>query len=172
MYRTDQVTAAPLATPVDLRAARQALRREVATLEHRLARVQIVDFTRGARDRIVDDAFAPAPPSTPRLLSLEQLARLRDDLASRLHEAEAVVRERRGREQAGRERLVEMYRAPERFRYEQLTNADLGRPGCRTYAVRPRLGLIGILSDWWRLTVSSGCPLAPPRGAANRALRR
>lgn len=179
MYRTDQLTAPPLATPADLRAARRALRDQVERLERQLARVQIVDFTRGARDRIVDDALAPAPPPTPRLLSLEQLEALRDELVVRLHDAETVVRERRAREQSGRERLVEMYREPERHRFEQLTNADLGQPGCRTYAVRPRLGLIGILSGWWRLTVSSGCPLAPadhdaagPRPIVRRCGRR
>jgi hypothetical protein len=26
--------------------------------------------------------------------------------------------------------------------------------------VRPRLGLIGMLMGWWRVVISSGCPLA------------
>ena len=38
--------------------------------------------------------------------------------------------------------------------------ADVGEPGCGRWHSRPRLGLIGMLMGWWRVKVSSGCPLA------------
>jgi hypothetical protein len=38
--------------------------------------------------------------------------------------------------------------------------ADLGEPGCQSWQVRPRLGLLGMLMGWWRVKHSSGCPLA------------
>jgi hypothetical protein len=53
-----------------------------------------------------------------------------------------------------------MLLAPERHRWERITSADLGEPGCRVWQVRPRLGLIGMLMGWWRVKISSGCPLA------------
>jgi hypothetical protein len=40
-----------------------------------------------------------------------------------------------------------------------VTNADVGEPGCRDWHVRPRFGLLGMLAGWWRVVVSSGCPL-------------
>jgi hypothetical protein len=27
--------------------------------------------------------------------------------------------------------------------------------------VRPRWGVLGMLMNWWRVVISSGCPLAP-----------
>jgi hypothetical protein len=47
---------------------------------------------------------------------------------------------------------------PARHRRERVTLAELGRPGCGVYSVRPRLGLVGMLAGWWEVTLSSGCP--------------
>jgi hypothetical protein len=52
-----------------------------------------------------------------------------------------------------------MRRAPERYRWATVTSAELGEPGCTVWRVRPRLGLIGMLMGWWRVKISSGCPL-------------
>jgi hypothetical protein len=41
----------------------------------------------------------------------------------------------------------------------RVSNAELGRPGCTTYRVLPRLGPLGLLANWWRVKISSGCPL-------------
>ena len=41
---------------------------------------------------------------------------------------------------------------------ERIANRELGLPGCTTYAVLPRLGPVGLLTGWWRVKVSSGCP--------------
>jgi hypothetical protein len=53
---------------------------------------------------------------------------------------------------------------PGRYRWVRVHAADLGEPGCQSWQVRPRLGLLGMLMGWWRVKHSSGCPLAtaPP----------
>jgi hypothetical protein len=43
--------------------------------------------------------------------------------------------------------------------WERVTHEDIGEPGCRQYHARPRLGFLGLLMDWWRVRISSGCPL-------------
>jgi hypothetical protein len=52
-----------------------------------------------------------------------------------------------------------MYADPPAHRRVRLRNADLGLPGCTTYEVAPRLGIVGMLAGWWHVKVSSGCPL-------------
>jgi hypothetical protein len=51
-----------------------------------------------------------------------------------------------------------MYAQPEKHKGAKLTNADLGLPGCTTYHVRPRAGLLGMLMGWWVVKISGGCP--------------
>jgi hypothetical protein len=87
----------------------------------------------------------------PRLLTLGQLERIRDELADRVAALDDV---------RGHRLLEEMRTAPERHRWAVVTSADLGEPGCTVWQVRPRLGLIGMLMGWWRVKISSGCPLA------------
>jgi hypothetical protein len=41
----------------------------------------------------------------------------------------------------------------------RVSSEDIGEPGA-TLAVRPRWGLLGMLLSWWRVRISSGCPLA------------
>ena len=43
-------------------------------------------------------------------------------------------------------------------RFERVTRADLGEPGCGAWHVRPRMGLLGMLAGWWEVKLSSGCP--------------
>ena len=52
-----------------------------------------------------------------------------------------------------------MLAAPAEFKWVRITRDDLGEPGCGHWHSRPRLGLIGMLMGWWRVKVSSGCPL-------------
>jgi hypothetical protein len=47
---------------------------------------------------------------------------------------------------------------PAAHRGERIALRELGRPGCGVYAVKPRLGLVGMLAGWWQVTLSSGCP--------------
>jgi hypothetical protein len=56
--------------------------------------------------------------------------------------------------------------APERHRGVLITAADIGEPSCRTWRSTPRLGPIGMLMGWWRVKISSGCPLATGCAAA------
>ena len=58
-----------------------------------------------------------------------------------------------------------MLAAPAGLQVGQVTRADIGEPGCGAWHSRPRLGPIGMLMGWWRVKVSSGCPL-PGRLAA------
>jgi hypothetical protein len=47
---------------------------------------------------------------------------------------------------------------PPAHKWLRLSNADLGLPGCTTYHVRPRAGLLGMLMGWWQVKISGGCP--------------
>jgi hypothetical protein len=58
-----------------------------------------------------------------------------------------------------RARLAAMLADPPAHKGVRIANAELGLPGCTTYAVTPRLGPVGLLTGWWRVKVSSGCPL-------------
>ena len=139
-------TAVPL-VGVDERAARRDLRDQIARLERELTRTLAESFPRREPPRSGRSASAQAGP---RLLSLGQLERIRDELADRVESL---------RTNRGAERLEQMRLAPERHRWETVTSADLGEPGCRVWQVRPRLGLIGMMMGWWRVKISSGCPL-------------
>ena len=142
----------PVMTPAvqvaaDERAARRDLRDQIARLERELARSLADAFPRREPARSGRSASAQAGP---RLLTLGQLECIRDELADRIE----TLRSNRVAE-----RLEQMLLAPERHRWERVTSADLGEPGCRVWQVRPRLGLIGMLMGWWRVKISSGCPL-------------
>ena len=132
-------------------AARRALRAQVARLERELA-----DCLAGAGGEPLD--LAMRCPGGPRLLGIGELELLRDGLAARLRAARAELSRRADRHQRSRLALEEMLRDPRAHKYARVTNADLGEPGCTSYQVRPRLGLIGMLMGWWRVTLSSGCP--------------
>jgi hypothetical protein len=139
------VTPAPAV--LDERAARRDLRDQVARLERELSRSLAETFPRREPARAGRSASAQAGP---RLLTLGQLERIRDELADRV----AALRDR-----PGHALLEQMQAAPERHRWAVVTSADLGDPGCTVWQVRPRLGLVGMLMGWWRVKISSGCPL-------------
>jgi len=48
---------------------------------------------------------------------------------------------------------------PAGHKWIRVSNEDIGEPGCRHWHSRPRWGLLGMLKGWWRVRVSSGCPL-------------
>jgi hypothetical protein len=132
---------------LDERAARRDLCDQIGRLEHELTRTLADGFPRREPARHGRSASAQAGP---RLLTLGQLERIRDELADRV----ATLRAPRGPAL-----LEDMRRAPERYRWVTVTSAELGEPGCTVWRVRPRLGLIGMLMGWWRVKISSGCPL-------------
>ena len=143
------------------RAARSSLREQVARLERELS-------------AIVADGFpyiqAPGPVaatvSGPRLLSLGELERSRDQLATRVQEFRRLADRRAEHERRAHVLLERMKLEPARYQYVRLPVNDLGQGGCGVWEVRPRLGLIGMLAGWWQVKLSSGCPL--PRGSRPR----
>jgi hypothetical protein len=145
------------------RRARHDLRQQVAQLERRLAEMFASAFPRRGIEWTVGAVGGP------RVLGVAELERVRDALAVRLHEAQAEL-ERRGRIEEQNRGLVEAMAAdPQRYRWVRVSNEDVGEPGCRHWHSRPRWGIIGMLMGWWRVKLSSGCPLArglrPPRSS-------
>ena len=140
------------------RRVRAELRRQIALLERRLAEVFAAAFPRkGIEWRV-------GAVGGPRVLDVAELERVRDALAARLRDAETEL-VRRGRiEERNRALLEEMVAAPDRHRGLVITAADIGEPSCRTWSSVPRLGPVGMLMGWWRVKISSGCPLAAGAG--------
>ena len=133
-------------------AARRTLREQIARLERELSAVVIGTYPR----------LEPGPPlpalGGPRLLSLGELERVRDALAARLSALSAAAAQQQERQAVAERELEQMLADPPAHRWKRLSAADLGRPGCTTYHVRPRAGLLGMLMDWWVVKISSGCP--------------
>ena len=98
------------------------------------------------------------------MLSLVELEELRDQLADRLEHNRRVLGDRTYVEELNRRRIEEMVLEPERHKWMVIRNEDIGEPGCKSWHVRPRFGLLGMLLNWWRVRISSGCPLAGGRG--------
>jgi hypothetical protein len=139
----------------DGRAARSDLRRQIAAMEAELGQLFGSAFPRKGIEFGV-----PAPGGGPRILSVDELARVRDSLASRLGEVRAELSEHGRVEEEHRLLIEEMTDNPEAHKWIRVSNEDIGEPGCRHWHSRPRWGPLGMLLGWWRVIVSSGCPLA------------
>jgi hypothetical protein len=154
------LAAAPATQELAERAARRSLRRQIARLERELAEAFVTAYRMGGIE----------PPAEqhgqPRLLDLGALERVRDDLAERLHAARTTIAERADAQAANRVLLERMLLEPRKHRFTRIAARDLGEPGCGVWQVRPRLGLIGMLMNWWEVKLSSGCPLGRGRGHA------
>ena len=147
----------PLVVPTtapDERAARRSLRDQVARLEQELSQLFCSTWPRKGFE------FAVASRGGPRLLSLGELEELRDDLSDRVAHARRALSDRTYVEEQNRRLIEEMMLEPERFKWVRVANEDIGEPGCKHWHVRPRLGVIGMMMNWWRVKISSGCPLA------------
>jgi hypothetical protein len=150
MAAIEQIRAAGAATSED--AARRTLRAQIAGLERRLSAIVVASFPRV-------ECGPPVPSlAGPRLLSLGELERVRDALAARLSAMTAAAAEQQDRQAIAAAELERMLADPPAHKWRRLTNADLGRPGCTTYHVRPRAGLLGMLMGWWQVKISGGCP--------------
>jgi hypothetical protein len=138
---------------VDERAARRALRDQIARLERELSAIVTAAFPR----------LDPGPPLSalagPRMLSLGELELVRDALAARTATLRAEAAEQARRQAVAQRELELMLADPPAHRWRRLSNADLGLAGCTTYHVRPRAGVLGMLMGWWEVKVSGGCPL-------------
>jgi hypothetical protein len=139
----------------DERLARAELRRQVGRLERQLAGLLAEGF-----GRVEVEHRVAAVAREPRVLDLGELERLRDELADRVADARRTLGEQAQVEADNRELLRQMLASPADFKWVQVSRDDLGIPGCGHWHSRPRLGPLGMLMGWWRVRVSSGCPLA------------
>jgi hypothetical protein len=147
----------------DERLARAELRRQIGRLERELGSLFVAAFPRLRLDVGVA-AISPAP----RALGLGDLEAVRDSLATRIGEAQIRLRERAELETRNRELLERMLADPAGHKWLRISHADVGENGCGHWHSRPRLGPLGMLMGWWRVKVSSGCPLAGRLAAVER----
>jgi hypothetical protein len=145
------------APAADERPARRALLDQIERLEHDLSSLFVAAWPRKGFDLSV------AGKGGPCLLSFAELEQVRDDLLQRVEEGRRSLGERTLLEDGHRRRIEEMLLEPERHKWVRIGNEDIGEPGCKHWHVRPRWGLLGMLMNWWRVRISSGCPL--PRAA-------
>lgn len=148
---------------VDERRARLQLRRQIARLEAELAGLFGEAFGHTEVPHRVEAAAA-----VPRVLDLGELETVRDRLAGRVAEAREALVERQRVEDGNRDLVERMLAAPQDYKWIRVSRQDLGLPGCGHWHSRPRLGPIGMLMGWWRVKVSSGCPLAGRLAAVDR----
>jgi hypothetical protein len=144
---------APTVVP-DERAARRTLLDQIARLEEELSQLFCSVWPR--------QGFEWHVPSRggPRLLPLKELEELRDDLSGRVQHVRRALGDRTYSEEQSRRLIEEMLLQPGRHRWVRVGNEDLGEAGCKHWHVRPRWGLLGMIAGWWRVVISSGCPLA------------
>jgi hypothetical protein len=180
LERTDLQEAVPPAPPESLgtalyehdeRAARVDLRRQIAAMELALARLFGSAFPRKGID------FAVPGVGGPRLLSVDELEQIRDGLAGRIQEVKADLHDYAVVEESNRELIERMTLDPASYKWVRVYNEDIGEPGCKNWHAKPKWGPLGMLMGWWRVKISSGCPLAkglrpPDRLMATKKQRR
>ena len=145
----DEELASKPRTAEEERSARAALRGQIARLEAKLA--PYVEAMGPGKE-------APSPTAQPRLASIDELETTRDELVARLRQAQAEAQRKEERHGAARRWREEALADPGSHRWEYASREDLGEPGCGRVEVRPALGPVGALMDWWRVKMSSGCP--------------
>lgn len=148
---------------VDEREARLQLRRQIARLEAELGGL----FGEAFGHTEVPHRIEPIA-TAPRVLDLGELEVIRDRLADRVAEARSALVERARVEAECAELVERMLAAPRDFKWVRVSREDLGLPGCGHWHSKPRLGPIGMLMGWWRVKVSSGCPLSGRLEAVDR----
>ena len=143
---------------VDERAARRSLLDQIAHLESELTSLFCSAYPRKDFDWRVGSRGGP------RILSLRELEILRDQLATRLADNRQELDQRTAQEENSRRLIEEMMLDPASHKWLRVGNGHIGEPGCKHWHVTPRWGLLGMLMNWWRVRISSGCPLAEGRG--------
>ena len=102
------------------------------------------------------------------MAGLDELEQVRDALAERIAAARVALKTQGELETSNRELLRRMLAAPAEHKWLRISRADVGEPGCGHWHSRPRLGPLGMLMGWWRVKVSSGCPLSGRLAAVER----
>jgi hypothetical protein len=141
----------------DEHSARADIRRQIAAMEAELGQLFASAFPRTGIEFKVQ-----APGGGPRILSVNELEKVRDALAFRLGDVRGRLDEFGYAEEQKRELIELMTAEPEEYKWVRVSNEDVGEPGCRHWHSRPRWGILGMVLGWWRVKVSSGCPLAAP----------
>jgi hypothetical protein len=141
-------------TRTDERPARHALLDQISRLEEELGQIFCSTWPRKGLE------FDVSSRAGPRLLALDELEELRDELAARVQHARRALSDRTYVEEQNRRLIEEMLLEPERHKWIRVANEDIGEPGCKHWHVRPRWGIVGMFLNWWRVRISSGCPLA------------
>ena len=144
----------------DERLARVELRRQIARLEAELGDLFVSAFPRKGLE------YSVGPAGGPRVLGVGELERIRDELAEKISEVRGVLSDRAYVETRNRELLERMIADPAKYKWMRISNEDIGEPGCQHWHSRPRWGLLGMLVGWWRVKLSSGCPLPSGRRSA------
>ena len=144
----------PQTAPVE-RPARQTLLDQIARLESELGSLLCSTWPRKGFD-----FGGVASRGGPRVLSLAELEELRDEMAERVRDTRCTLSDRTYVEELNRRRIEEMLLEPTQHKWVRVSGEDIGEPGCKHWHVRPRFGPVGMLMNWWRVVVSSGCPLA------------
>lgn len=140
-----------LAPEVDRRAARQSLRAQIARLESQLATYP------------EPGAGSPRLRPRPHIADIGELEAMRDGLVEALKQRRAEAKRIGAGRSEARAHVEEMVDDPAAHRWESISREQTGDPGCGHWQVRPAWGPVGALMNWWRVRVSSGCPLAEPR---------
>lgn len=138
----------------DERDARADLRRQIAAMELALARLFGSAFPRKGID------FSVPGMGGPRLLSVDELEKVRDGLAARIQEVKAHLHDYAVVEESNRDLIERMTADPASYAWVRVHNEDIGEPGCKNWHAKPKWGVLGMLLGWWRVKISSGCPLA------------
>jgi hypothetical protein len=138
----------------DEREARADLRRQIAAMELALARLFGSAFPRRGID------FSVPGLGGPRMLSVDELEKVRDGMAARIQEVKADLHDYAVVEEGNRELIEEMTADPASYKWVRVYNEDIGEPGCKHWHAKPKWGPLGLLLGWWRVKISSGCPLA------------
>jgi Bacterial regulatory proteins, gntR family len=131
------------------RSTRAVLRAQITRLEAKLAPHPETPASSGPGGQ-----FA----AHPRIVNIGELEAIRDDLVARLKRAQADAKRRDERQSAARRWREEAISEPSAHRWESVSSEDLGEPGCGRLEVRPVWGPVGVLMNWWRVKMSSGCP--------------
>jgi hypothetical protein len=105
---------------------RRTLRAQIARLERQLPPGHDATPDRGAR-----------------LLSVDELERVRDNLVRRIDERRFTQGEEQERKRILREKMA---LDPSVYRGVTVSNAEVGEPGCTRW------------TNWFRLRISGGCP--------------
>ena len=97
---------------------------------------------------------------------MAELEQTRDELLERFTHAREEAERNGERHREARTRLEKMTTDPAAHQWETVSKEEIGEPGCATWEVAPKWGPVGALMNWWRVKVSSGCPLPGPCEAA------